>query len=81
MQTRFIAKDSGSGDGGCPASYHTDWAPQQHQGHDTQGIIIQGIKIPLTDLQEVAEHESAVWVPANVIRSAAAELDRLGVPA
>lgn len=65
MKIEFLWKDSGSGGGGCPALYRT-------QG----GYVVQGVRIDdetRRQLRQVADHEDAVFVPANVLDRLAAE--------
>ena len=59
MKIEFLWKDSGSAQGQCSAIYQ---APN--------GYVVQGTKLdPETraQLRDLAEHEDAVFVPANVL--------------
>lgn len=55
----FLWKDNGSGGGGCPALYETDG-----------GYVVQGLALDdetRTRLRQLADGETAVFVPANVL--------------
>lgn len=73
MRLTKLCKDSGSGDGGCPAAYLTDTAPILYQGPSKHGVVIQGVRAD--DCADQADnyeaHETLGWVPDNVILRAA----------
>jgi hypothetical protein len=55
----FLWKDGNSGGGGCPALYETDG-----------GYVVQGVKLDdetRAQLRQLADNETAVFVPANVL--------------
>lgn len=59
MNIKFLWKDTGSLNGGCPALYATDG-----------GYVVQGVTLdPETraQLRDLADNEDAIFVPANVI--------------
>jgi hypothetical protein len=56
---KFLWKDTGSGGGGCPALYETEG-----------GYVVQGLALDAesrAQLQQLADGEIAVFVPANVL--------------
>lgn len=56
---KFLWKDTGSGGGGCPALYETEG-----------GYVVQGVQLDdetRAQLRQLAEDETAVFVPANVL--------------
>lgn len=74
MRIQFLCKDSGSGDGGCPAMYLTDDAPNDYNGPHTRGVAVQGIQMPAAtarQMRDYADHETIGWVPDNVVLRAA----------
>lgn len=59
MQIKKLWKDSGSGFTNCPTLYETDG-----------GYVVQGAMLDAetaSQLDQVGENETAVWVPANVL--------------
>lgn len=77
MTKRFLGKDSGSGDGGCPGVTRTTEAPPDYEGvAGFDGFIVQGIRCDSVEVdQDVPKHEALVWVPSNVIVRAFDDLD------
>ncbi len=74
MRLTKLCKDSGSGDGGCPAAYLTDEAPTTYHGPSTRGVAIQGNTVDqnvTAQADDLAEGEIVNWVPDNVILRAA----------
>ena len=85
MSIRFGAKDGDSGDGGCPAWLWTTAPPASYRGPDDAGFLITGSELSADQAANAAEisfeggspvesDESTVFVPANVILSAADHL-------
>ena len=62
MRLRYLGKTGNSPDGGCPALYATD-----HGTFVVQGKIVTDASA-LADLRDVAEDETFVEVPADVLR-------------
>ena len=59
MKIRFMWKDANSGGGGCPALYET-----------RGGYVVQGKTLDdetRAQLRQLAEDETAVFIPANVL--------------
>lgn len=59
MRLRFLWKDSGSDTGQCPALYEVEG-----------GYVVQGKTLDAADtaqLRDLADDETAVFVPANVL--------------
>ncbi|MEM8923891.1 MAG: hypothetical protein AAGD35_10350 [Actinomycetota bacterium] len=62
-------KWSGSGTSGCPALYDAPAEPGSQRIHGP-GYVVQGLRLDETtrrQLDQLADDEDAVWVPADVI--------------